>query len=126
MKFVMIAALVAAQLAVGAAPAQAAGPPSEEAATRPLGGEGMTAPSDLADRGGAARLAQNAEPDLGDGQELALRDGSAPASSRAAAADEDQPKKRKSTGDKVLTGAAVILGLGALAVGGLLVAIFVN
>lgn len=43
----------------------------------------------------------------------------------AAPRDEVKPRKRRSTGDKVLTGAAVILSVGALAVGGLLVAIFV-
>ncbi|MEO7177913.1 MAG: hypothetical protein ABIW83_03640 [Allosphingosinicella sp.] len=56
-----------------------------------------------------------AEPSLGGGQ--------APESSRAAAARDDKPRKHKSTGDKVLTGAVVILGVGALAVGALLVAL---
>jgi len=100
MKMVMIAALAAAQLSA-AQPAAAAELPGEEAATQP------------------ARFDKGAEPILDDGQ---LR------AARAAAAEDDEPrkKKRKSTGDKVLTGAAVILGIGALAVGGLLVAIFVG
>jgi hypothetical protein len=107
MKMVTIAALVAAQLTTMAGPAQAAGPPSEEPATQQR------------DPGKGVELS------LGDGQESASRVAAAPP--RAAAAREDEPrKKRKSTGDKVLTGAAVVLGVGALAVGGLLVALFVS
>ncbi len=101
MKRVMIAALAAAQL-FAAQPAAAAERPGEEATTQPT------------------RFDKGAGPILDDGQSRAA--------ARAAAAEDDEPrkKKRKSTGDKVLTGAAVILGIGALAVGGLLVAIFVG
>lgn len=105
MKIVMIAALVAAQLP--AAAAQAAEPPREESAAQPRVGEAV-------------------ELDRADAQAPAPAVENAPASARALAAQEDEPKKRKSTGDKVLTGAAVILGIGALAVGALLVAIAVN
>jgi hypothetical protein len=116
MKMVMIAALVAFQLSAAAGPAQAAGLPSEELATQPQ--------TDVADGRSGSRP--------GDGVELSLAGAQAPTPSvdsapvRAADAEEDKPKKRKSTGDKVLTGAAVVLGVGALAVGALLVAIFVN
>ncbi len=108
MKMVMIAALVAAQLSAAAGPAQAAELPAEEAATQQTRVEGV-------------------ELNFGDRQAPALAVGAAPVPQHAAAAQEDEPrKKRKSTGDKVLTGAAVILGVGALAVGGLLIAIFAN
>ena len=98
MKTTMIAALAAAQLTAAASPALASDRPHEEAAAQQNGVE------------------QGVGPSLADAQ------------SPAAAAREDEPrkKKRKSTGDKVLTGAAVVLGVGALAVGGLLIAIFVN
>lgn len=101
MKMVMIAALAAAQL-TAAVPAQAAEPSRAVSATE------------------QAPFEARAETDLADAQAAAVM--------RAGAAHEEEPrkKKRKSTGDKVLTGAAVILGVGALAVGGLLVAIFVN
>ncbi|HEX8469409.1 MAG TPA: hypothetical protein VF620_16565 [Allosphingosinicella sp.] len=101
MKMAMIAALAAAHLSAAAEPARAAEPPSGEAAA------------------GQTRF---------DEGKAGLEDGHAPVARRVAAAQEDEPrkKKRKSTVDKVLTGAAVILGVGALAVGGLLVAIFVN
>jgi hypothetical protein len=118
MKMVMIAALVAAQLSAAAGPAQAAELPREEPATQQ--------PDTLADGRGRTRFEEGAELNLRDEQALALRVGGAPESPRVAAAQKDEPRKRKSTGDKVLTGAAVILGLGALAVGGLLVAIFAN
>jgi hypothetical protein len=102
MKFAMIAALAAAQLSAAAAPAQAAEPPRQEAAAEPARFDART--------------------------ELALADVHASAAAQTDAAREDEPrkKKRKSAGDKVLTGAAVVLGIGAVAVGGLLVAIFVN
>jgi hypothetical protein len=104
MKTTMIAALAAAQLSVVASPAQAAELPGQEAATR------------------QARFDRDAE--------LILEDGQSPSASRAtaAAAEDDAPrkKKRRSTGDKVLTGAAVILGVGAVAVGALLVALVAN
>ncbi len=106
MKMIMIAALTAAQLTTAAAPARAAEPRREEAAQQSVG--------------------QAAGPDLADGQAPAPAVETAPESASALAAREDEPRKRKSTGDKVLTGAAVVLGIGALAVGGLLVAIFVN
>lgn len=113
MKIVTIAALVAAQLAAAAAPAQAAGEVREETAAK--GGEFA-----------GARVAEDVE--------RSLAKAPAPDSLLAAAGsqtaedgqEEEPRKKRKSTGDKVLTGAAVVLGIGALAVGGLLVAIFVN
>jgi hypothetical protein len=122
MKIVTIAALAAAQLTAVAGPARAAeGPRGDLAAQQPLGGkEAGTVGSDPS-------LASMERTDVGDGQTPALLVGSAPVLPHAAAAQEDEPsKKRKSTGDKVLTGAAVILGVGALAVGGLLVAIFLN
>ena len=104
MKMVTIAALAAAQLPFAA---QAAELPREER-TRQEPGSALETP---------ARIS-------GDGE--ALRAVSADESPRAAAPREDRPRKRKSTGDKILTGAAVVLGVGALAVGGLLVAIFVG
>ncbi len=108
MKIVMIAALAATQLPAAANPAQAAEMPRREAAAQPAG-----------------TLTSMERTDLRDGQTPALIAADAPESSQAA--QEDKPrKKRKSTGDKVLTGAAVILGIGALAVGGLLVAIAVQ
>ena len=98
----MIAALAAAHLAAAACPAQAAELPRQEAAAQ------------------RTRLVT--------GTGLAVPDEQTPAATRAEAAQEGEPrkKKRKSTGEKVLTGAAVVLGVGALAVGGLLIAIFVN
>lgn len=100
MRMVMIAAL-AAQLPV-AGPAQASDLPREEAATQ--------------------------QPRFEKGPQLAQADREAAAAVRAAAAQPEEPrkKKRRSTGDKVLTGAAIVLGIGAVAVGGLLVAIFVS
>lgn len=102
MKTTMIGALAAAQLSNVAWPAQAAERPREEVATAP------------------SRF------DAGAG--LTLAHEQAPAAPGAVSAQEDEPRKKKrmSTGDKVLTGAAVVLGVGALAVGGLLVAIFVG
>lgn len=105
MKMVMIAALIAAQLP--AAAAQAAEPTRGESVAQPRSGE-------------------RAEDEPADAQAPAPSAEKAPVAAPALAAEEDEPKKRKSTGDKVLTGAAVILGVGALAVGALLVAIFVN
>jgi len=113
MKIFMIAALAAVPLSAAANPAQAAERPSEEIATQQPGASA------------GARLRDDVELNLGDGQ----APGSASVSSLAAAAQEEEEKPRKkgkSTGDKVLTGAAVILGVGALAVGGLLIAIFAN
>jgi hypothetical protein len=107
MKIVMIAALAAAQLA--ADPAQAAELPRRETAAQPAG-----------------TLTSMERTDLRDGQTPELLAVGAPESSRQAAQADEPRKKRKSTGDKVLTGAAVILGIGALAVGGLLVAIAVQ
>ncbi len=102
MRMVTIAALAAAQLMAAAAPVQAGDLPREEEAMQP------------------ARAGERVE--------LALADAQAPASEVSDSARENEPvkKKRKSTGDKILTGAAVVLGVGALAVGGLLVAIFVG
>jgi hypothetical protein len=101
MKMVIIAALAAAQLATGTA--RAAPPTSEETATRQGVAEGQgEAPTDS-------------------GVELKTGDEPAPTAAR-----QDRPRKHKSTGDKILTGAAVVLGLGALAVGGLLVAVFAS
>lgn len=111
MKMVMIAALAAAQVTVVANAAQAAGLPREQAATQ------------------QTRFEESVQLELDDKRSPALAVAAAPAPLQAAAAQDDaeQPrKKRKSTGDKVLTGAAVVLGIGALAVGGLLIAIFVN
>lgn len=112
MKTILIAALAAAQLAIAARPAQAAEVPREGAAFQP------------------ERLAEGVELNLEDKRVPALGAGAAPAPLHSAAArdqeEEPRKKKRKSTGDKVLTGAAVVLGIGALAVGGLLVAIFVG
>ena len=107
MKMLMIAALVAAPLPAAAAPAQAAEAPLEaSSAPKPVGD---VVELDRAEAQAPAPAAENA-----------------PASARALAAQEDEPKKRKSTGDKVLTGAAVILGIAAVAVAGLLIAIAVN
>lgn len=103
MKMVMIAALAAAQLP--AAAVQAAEPPREESLAQQPAGES----AEIADPQAPAPAAETTPP-----------------AARKLAAEEDEPKKGKSTGDKVLTGAAVILGVGALAVGALLVAIFVN
>ncbi|HEX8574377.1 MAG TPA: hypothetical protein VF759_16680 [Allosphingosinicella sp.] len=111
----MIAALVAAQLAAVAGPARAAEPSDATPAT------------EQSDAPGEARLQEDSELSLGGGAAAETQLASA---EEAQPADSDRPdkprKKGKSTGDKVLTGAAVILGVGALAVGGLLVAIFVN
>jgi hypothetical protein len=124
MKMMMIAALVAAQLSAVASPAQAGELPSEELATQQ---RGLSLGSEEAGTARAGLSPTSMErADLGDGQTSALRVGGAPVSAQVAAAQEDEPRKRKSTGDKVLTGAAVILGIGALAVGGLLIAVFVN
>ena len=98
MKTTMIAALAAAQLSAAAWPAQAAEQPPKEAAADPT------------------RVEEGADVEGEDPR----------AAPRAAAQDEPRKKKRKSIGDKLLTGAAVVLGVGALAVGGLLVAIFVG
>jgi hypothetical protein len=102
MRTTMIAALAAAQLTAAACPARAA------------------------DLSGPEAPVQQARFDARAG--MNLDDSGAPEVEQAesARADEPRKKKRKSTGDKVLTGAAVVLGIGALAVGGLLVAIFVN
>ena len=111
MKMVSIALLVVAQLTAAASPAQAGELPREEAAIQ------------------QTRLEEGVEIKLDDRQAPALAVGAAPATLPSAAAQdevEEPRKKRKSTGDKVLTGAAVVLGIGALAVGGLLVAIFVS
>jgi Flp pilus assembly protein TadB len=101
MKIVTIAALAAAQLLTAGASARAAEPIRDEPAAQTLRAEDSArTPVLLASRAQAA-------PDAAD--------------------REDRPrKKRKSTGDKVLTGAAVVLGVGALAVGGLLIVIFAN
>jgi hypothetical protein len=107
MKTIMIAALAAAQLSAAAFPARAAELPREEPAAQ-------------------QRIAEGVEPRLADSQAPAPAVENAPESARALAPREDEPRKRKSTGDKVLTGAAVVLGIGALAVGGLLIAIFAN
>jgi hypothetical protein len=98
---VTIAALVAAQLMAAAAPVQASGLPREEESMQP------------------ALAGERVEVALADSQAAAER-------SNPVQDDEPRKKKRKSTGDKILTGAAVVLGVGALAVGGLLVAIFVS
>lgn len=107
MKLIIVAALAAAQLPSATVPAQAAEPTSQRSAEPQPVGEGV-------------------EPALADKRAPVPSAEEAPASARALAAREDEPRKRKSTGDKVLTGAAVVLGIGALAVGGLLIAIFVN
>lgn len=110
MKMMMIAALAAAQLSAAAGPAIAAELPNPAAAPQ-------------------TRYGEDVELNLENRQMPALAIGASPAPLRAAAPREEaeEPrKKRKSTGDKVLTGAAVVLGIGALAVGSLLVAIFVN
>jgi hypothetical protein len=111
MKIMMIAALVAAPLTAAGAPAQAAGEPATQQLSQSAG----------------TRPGLDVEQNLRDRQAAELRLASMEESPPAAAARPDEPrKKHKSTGDKVLTGAAVVLGIGALAVGGLLVAIFVN
>lgn len=114
MKIVMMAALVAAQLAAAAGPTQAA----ELARVETAAQERTSFPGE--------RLGQEVELSLADGRSQPPRIDGAGVSARGDTAREDRPRKGKSTGDKVLTGAAVILGVGALAVGGLLVAIFVN
>ena len=111
MKVIMIAALATVQLSAAAHPAQAAELPTDQAA-------GQQTP-----------LEEGADLELDERRATALAVGAAPAPLRAASAQKEaqEPrKKRKSTGDKVLTGAAVVLGIGALAVGGLLVALFVG
>ena len=110
-KLIMIAALAAAQLPAAAAPAEAADLPHREADTQqPRLDEAVEL--NLVSRPGAALAA------------------AAPAPLQAAVAQDEEreprKKKRKSTGDKILTGAAVVLGVGALAVGGLLVAFFAS
>lgn len=102
MKTMMIAALAAAQLSAAASPARAADPPPEAPA--------------------AAR--QEADPHLAGS--TALEPGASEVLRLAEPAREEKPRKRKSTGDKILTGAAVVLGIGALAMGGLMIAIFAN
>lgn len=117
MKILMIAALAAAQLSAAAWPAGAAERPGEDPLTQQR------------DASTGARFREDVELKLGDGQATAPGVGSAaesPLAATAAQQEEAPGKKRKSTGDKVLTGAAVILGVGALAVGGLLIAIFVS
>ena len=104
MKTIVIGALIAVPLAA-AQPALAAEPTLDQPAAQQRG--------------------------LEEGEQLSLGEAPAPAAAEAAPREEaprqEAPrKKHKSTGDKVLTGAAVILGIGALAVGGLLVAIFVG
>lgn len=110
MKSIMIAALVAAPISA-AAPVSATELPREDVATEQgddFAGRRVGEPVQLG-------YAQTQTPDGGD----------ASRSAQPAPAQETEGKKRKkSTGDKVLTGAAIILGIGALAVGGLLVAIF--
>ena len=107
MKMAMIAALVAAQLPAAGYAAQATELPREESAAQPRAGE-------------------DAEGVPADAQAPAPAAEKTPVGAPALAAEEDEPKKGKSTGDKVLTGAAVVLGVAAVAVAGLLVAIFVN
>ena len=111
-KLIMNAALVAAQLPAAAVPAEAADLPRSAADSR------------------QPRLNDAVEPNLGSRPGAAVASAAEPAPLHSAAAQEEEreprKKKRKSTGDKVLTGAAVVLGIGALAVGGLLVAIFVG
>lgn len=117
MKISMIAALAAAQLSAAALPAQAAERAGEDPVTQQR------------DASAGARFQEDVELNLGDGQAMAPGVGGAvesPLAAGAAQQEEAPRKKRKSTGDKVLTGAAVILGVGALAVGGLLIAIFVG
>lgn len=102
MKTAMIAALAAAQLSTLSSPARAADlPPEAPAAAR---------------QEALSRIAGG----------MALEPGEAEASRPAESARDEKPRKRKSTGDKILTGAAVILGVGALAMGGLMIAIFAN
>ena len=111
MKMILIAALAAAQLTAVALPAQAAELPRKEVEVQ------------------RPRFEERVGLDLDDEQGPALAVGatSAPLHAAASRDEAEKPrKKRKSTGDKVLTGAAVVLGIGALAVGGLLVAIFVS
>ena len=111
MRLVTIAVLLAAPLTALAPPAKASELPGEAPATQ------------------QARFEKDVELKLDGSAAPALAVGAAPAPHSAAAQedrDEEPRKKRKSTGDKVLTGAAVVLGIGALAVGGLLVALFVG
>ncbi len=111
MKLIMVAALVAAPLPLATVPADAAGLSRGEAETE------------------QRRVEERIERNLDGRPGPALAGAASPASLHSAAAQENEEKprkKRKSTGDKVLTGAAVILGVGALAVGGLLVAFFVS
>jgi hypothetical protein len=115
MKTIAVAALAAAQLTAAAAPARAADLPVEEAATQQR-------PASAAER-----LREDVKLGLDPGQAAKPGAGDSPMAVQAAEDREEEPrKKRKSTGDKVLTGAAVVLGIGALAVGGLLVALFVG
>jgi hypothetical protein len=112
-KVMMIAALVAAQLPAAAGLAQTSEPSRGDVTAQDQGSR-------------QARSEKGVDLALADGQAAELRDGGEPASPQAESAQPDKPKKHKSTGEKVLTGAAVVLGVGALAVGALLVAIFVN
>lgn len=104
MKMTMIAALAAAQLST-AGLAQVAERSRQDLPAAQV----STERKDFADDRNQVGIRDGVEAEVADG--------------KAAAAREDRPRKRKSTGDKVLTGAAVILGVGALAVGGLLIAL---
>jgi hypothetical protein len=109
MKSIMIAVLVAATLSGVATAVSGAELPREESATPKV------------DDAAAPRVRESVELSYVEAQAV----GDAPSSAQAAPAQDTEGKKRKSTGDKVLTGAAVILGIGAVAVGGLLAAIFI-
>ena len=144
----MVAALTAAQLPVAVPPARAAELPREDFATQqhgtfagarvrlPFGGRengkiraGLSVTSmqrtDFADGASRTRFGEGVELGLSEGEAPALRIGGSPLSPVKAVADENE-EKRSSTGDKVLTGAAIVLAVGAVAVGALLVAVFVQ
>ena len=120
MRIAMIAALAAAQLSIAVPSARAADLPCAET----KGPEACPSLSLASMESAGIAEAEN--------RGLGAEDSPAPASvgdtqpSPQAAAAEQDGKKRKGTGDKVLTGVAVVLGVGALAVGGLLAAIFLD
>ena len=121
MRIAMIAALAAAQLSVAVPSARAADLPCAET----KGPEACPSLSLASMESAGIAEAESRGLGADDSPAPATSVGDAQPSPQAAAAEQDG-KKRKGTGDKVLTGVAVVLGVGALAVGGLLAAIFLD